>query len=305
MKKSLRAIAIGTTIAAAFSAGVFAEDIYQTVSAYLIHDVTVSMDGVELSYINEDGSALPPLVYNDCIYLPVSYILSASDKVMTYNAETKNLDFSTPPPPPAPDPVMAYEIVDNDNWIITNSIGTKYMMGAVTVKNTGTTNLFLSSATFDIEDASGSLVDTSRYISAYPQVIAPGETAVYFNEMSFAKGTSNGESKIVPTVQAEESKVDLVRCPVTDVKFTDSHFGGVEVVGRVENTTAEEQNLLNVAVVLYDKDGNVLSVLNTYASTVAPGAKIGFSASSIYQRNLKASDIASYEAYAYPTQFNF
>ena len=65
MKKSLRAIAIGTTIAAAFSAGVFAEDIYQTVSAYLIHDVTVSMDGVELSYINEDGSALPPLVYND------------------------------------------------------------------------------------------------------------------------------------------------------------------------------------------------------------------------------------------------
>ena len=305
MKKSLRAIAIGTTIAAAFSAGVFAEDIYQTVSAYLVDDVKISIEGQEHSFITEAGELLHPLIYNNCVYLPLDYVISASGKILSYNADTKTFDFSTPPPPPAPDPVMAYEIVDNDNWIITNSIGTKYMIGAVTVKNTGTTNLFLSSATFDIEDASGSLVDTSRYISAYPQVISPGETAVYFNGMSFDKGTSNGEYKIVPTVQAEESKVDLVRCPVTDVKFTDSHFGGVEVVGRVENTTAEEQNLLNVAVVLYDKDGNVLSVLNTYASTVAPGAKIGFSASSIYQRNLKASDIASYEAYAYPTQFNF
>ena len=113
MKKSLRAIAIGTTIAAAFSAGVFAEDIYQTVSAYLIHDVTVSMDGVELSYINEDGSALPPLVYNDCIYLPVSYILSASDKVMTYNADIKNLDFSTPSPGPERAEVEAWRSRDS------------------------------------------------------------------------------------------------------------------------------------------------------------------------------------------------
>ncbi len=305
MKKSLRSIALGTAIAAAFSAGVFAEDIYQTVSAYLLHDVNISIEGETIAYVTETGEQLRPLVYNNYYYVPVDYLIGGVGKVMTYNPDTKTLDFSAPPPPPAPDPVMAYEIVDNDNWIITNSIGTKYMMGAVTVKNTGTTNLYLSSGTFDIEDASGALIDSNRYISASPQVIAPGETAVYFEEMMFDKGSADGVYHIVPTIQAEEAKVDLIRCPVTDVSFTDSYFGGVEVVGRVENTTGQEQSMLNVDVVLYDAAGNVLSVMSTYTSNVAPGAKIGFNTSSIFQRNLKAADIASYAVYAYPTQYNF
>ena len=257
------------------------------------------------SFITEAGELLHPLIYNNCVYLPLDYVIIASGKILSYNADAKTFDFSAPPPPPAPDPVMAYEIVDNDNWIITNSIGTKYMMGAVTVKNTGTTNLYLSSGTFDIEDASGALIDSNRYISASPQVIAPGETAVYFEEMMFDKGTADGVYHIVPTIQAEEAKVDLIRCPVTDVSFTDSYFGGVEVVGRVENTTGQEQSMLNVDVVLYDAAGNVLSVMSTYTSNAAPGAKIGFNTSSIFQRNLKAADIASYAVYAYPTQYNF
>ena len=197
------------------------------------------------------------------------------------------------------------EIVSVNNYVLTDSIGTKYLIGSVCVKNTGTVNAYLSSGTFDIEDASGALIDSQSYISAYPEIIAPGETAVYFDAISFDNGSANGEYSIVPTIDAESSEVDLIRCPVTDISFTDGKFGGIEVVGRVENTTSEEQSLLNVAIILYGKDDKVLSVIHTYPDDVAPGAKIGFSGSTLFQDELKVSDIASYEAYAYPTQFNF
>lgn len=305
MKKSLRAIAIGTTVAAAFSAGVFAEDIYQTVSAYLVDNVKVSIDGQEHSFITEAGELLHPLIYNNCVYLPLDYVISASGKILSYNADTKILDFSTPPPPPAPDPVMAYEIVSNENYVLSTSYGYTYLVGTVTVKNTGTTNLYLDSATFDIEDASGKLVDSSKYISGYPQILLPGETGVYYSEYNTDKINAKETYNIAPTTQISETDLIAIRCPVTEVTITDAKWGGIDIVGRVENTTGEDQSYMTFAVVLYDADGDVLCVEHGYTDAIAAGAKLGISTRTSSNLKIKAKDVASYDIYVYPYQYDW
>ena len=75
---------------------------------------------------------------------------------------------------------VAYEITDNRLVLYTNSIGTVWMQGIVEITNTGNVDLYMSSGQFDIEDASGSLVDSSSMISVFPQIISPGEKAYYY-----------------------------------------------------------------------------------------------------------------------------
>ncbi len=307
MKKSIRTIAVGVSLAATFTAGVFAEELYKDVTATLCSFVTVTCDGEILSFKDDNGIVKAPLIYNDTVYLPLEHVLYISGKAGAYDKDTSTISFTTPEPPPAPvvEPVTAYEIVDNDCSIVSSSYGTTYLIGAVSIKNTGNTNLYLNTATFDIEDKDGKLIDSGRYISGYPQVLLPGETGVFYSESSSDKVNVKETYKIVPTVDVYETELEAIRCPVTDVSLTDSKWGGVDIVGRVENNTGIEQTNMNVAVVLYDADGNVLDVERAYVNTMAPGAKMGFSTRTSSTLKFKSKDIASYAVYAYPYQYDW
>lgn len=307
MKKSIRAIAVGISLAATFTAGVFAEDLYKEVTATLCTFVKVTYDGELLEFKDENGIVKAPLLYNGTVYFPSEHLLYISGKAGAFDSETNTISFTTPEPPPPPviEPVISYEIVDNDCSVVSSSFGTVYLVGSVSVKNTGNTNLYMNTATFDIEDKDGKLIDSSRYISGYPQVLLPGETGVFYTESSSDKVNVKETYKIVPTVDVYETELEAIRCPVTDVSLTDSKWGGVDIVGRVENTTGVEQTSMNVAAVLFDKDGNVLDVERAYVNTMAPGAKMGFSTRTSSSLKFKAKDVASYIVYAYPYQYDW
>lgn len=199
----------------------------------------------------------------------------------------------------------AYEIGEGQVVTYADSIGSDWVIIGVPVTNTGDSNLYLSSGTMDLEDQEGHLVDSINLVSVYPEVLQPGETAWYYEE-TMVEGASGIDLKVLPHVDVKKAKVDCVRYDVTDVAITDNTYGGIKITGRVENTTDEDASLPYVVVFMYGADGQLIGSAFTITDELKAGEKIGFSMSTFSSyKGFKASNVANYEAYAYPTQFQF
>lgn len=68
----------------------------------------------------------------------------------------------------------ASELGEITTKVFTNSIGTTWVIGIATLKNTGTCDLYISNVGMDIEDADGSLVDTMSLVTSTHAVISRG-----------------------------------------------------------------------------------------------------------------------------------
>ena len=187
----------------------------------------------------------------------------------------------------------------------TDSIGTRWIQVVVPVTNTGSSDLYFESAGIDLEDENGSLVDTMSMVSFYPQVLKPGETGVYVEETTL-DGFGGNTIKAIAHVKAEKATVECIRYPVSDLSIVDEQYGEISVKGRIENPTAEEVSGPEIAVLLYDENNSIIGRLFTYADSIAPGDKIGFSAGALsLPDDIKASSVARYEVFAYPYQYQF
>lgn len=187
-------------------------------------------------------------------------------------------------------------------WI--NSIGSPYAQIIVGVKNTGTANLYLSAGDIDLENSDGSLFSVVNLVSAFPEIIAPGETAFYYEE-ALLDAPASSELTAIPHIDVEEAYIDMIRCPVTDVTVGETSYGEIKVMGRIENTTSEDQTMLYVSAMLFDANGDPLGhVFNILE--VAAGEKVGFECVSLsLPEGISANDVASYSVVAYPMQFQF
>lgn len=200
----------------------------------------------------------------------------------------------------------SFEIGDGVIRVYKDSIGSTWLTVGVPVTNNGTENLYLPSATIDLEDASGSLVKTIELVSAYPAVIAPGETAYYYEETTVDEELPSAEEMTsILHAKIQKATVDLIRYETSEINVKDSSYYDVEVTGRVENTSQEAEDFIYVSTILYDADGKFLAVVFTILNDeLAPGEKIGFSATSL-SSDVSASDVESYDIYAYPQQYQF
>ncbi|MBR6071629.1 MAG: InlB B-repeat-containing protein [Acholeplasmatales bacterium] len=200
--------------------------------------------------------------------------------------------------------VAKYELGEAtvDTW--TDSIGSKWMKIAVPITNTGTVDLYLDDISVDIETQSGTLLQTKSMISGYPEYIKPGETGYYYTATS--RDFTETNVKVVPHVNAEKATNSVLRYKITDVTITADQYYGVKVMGRVENTTSKKGSMDKIAACLFDANGKLICVAFTYLDDdLAVGAKVGFSMTPFAFRNFTPEDVASYEVYGYPTQFNW
>lgn len=200
-----------------------------------------------------------------------------------------------------------YEIVDTYYNLASDSIGYLWIECYALVKNTGKTNIYLSSGKFDIEDKNGHLIDTIDYVDVYPQVIAPGETGVYYETTIFEKGNINGKYNVVFKIDAKKATVPLVRYKVSDVSFSEDQFGYINVTGRVKNTSNKSDSLCYIGIVLYDKNDKVIGVdFTIITDEIAPGELCSFEKTFLYDYfGVKLKDVSKYEIYAYPFQYQF
>ena len=199
----------------------------------------------------------------------------------------------------------ASEITNQSVRTYSDDIGTTWLQTIVEISNTGSAPLYLSSGAYDIEDSSGSLVGSQTYVSIYPDVIDPGEKAYLYEETTLDNPIEGVQ--IVPRYQADKAKVDTIRFPVTDDSLKDNGWGEPIVVGRVENTSDEEQSMVYVVAKYFDASDTVIGLSFTIMTeTMAPGAVIGFETSSLkLPDDVKTDTIARYEVIAYPLQMQF
>lgn len=201
----------------------------------------------------------------------------------------------------------AYEITYQNAKVWTNSIGTTWVQSIVEITNTGSTNLFLSSGAYDLEDANGALVASKSMVSAYPSVLAPGEKGYMYDETTLDDYSGDGNLTILPRPDVEEATVDLIRYNVTDLTITDDEYSGVKVMGRIENTTEETESMVYIVAFFYDASGIPIgSVFTILSEDLEAGAKIGFEMSGFsLPDDVTADSIAETTVYAYPLQFQF
>ena len=197
-----------------------------------------------------------------------------------------------------------YEVGEGFAEVWTDSINSKWIRIAVPVKNTGNVNLYLSSSSFDVENKDGEIVDTIDYVSAYPQVLKPGETAYYYEETLY-EGKDVKDLKVVGEAEAEKATVDCIRYAISEDKIKTDEFGETKLLGRVENVTDLDGSEVYITVNFFDKDGKFLSQqFEILDNDLKAGAKKGFE-TICDSFDLKASDVGSYEVYAFPYQYQF
>ena len=199
---------------------------------------------------------------------------------------------------------VKYELGEStiDTW--TDSIGSKWMKIAVPITNTGTADLYLDDISVDIETSTGTLLATKSMINGYPEYIKPGETGYYYTATS--RDFTETNVKVVPHVNAEKATNDVLRYKITDVSISADQYYGVKVMGRVENTTNKKGSMDKIAACLFDANGKLICVAYTYLNDdLTVGGKVGFSMTPYAFRNFTPEDVASYEVYGYPIQFNW
>ncbi|MBO5036860.1 MAG: hypothetical protein J6D42_07265 [Clostridia bacterium] len=205
------------------------------------------------------------------------------------------------------DLLMSYEITDCRARTWTNSIGSVWLQTIVEITNTGTTNLYLSSGAYDLEDNLGNLITSRTMVSAYPNVLAPGEKGYMYDEATLDENY-DGELTVLPREDIEESRVDLIRFTVTDTKISNDKYGRLKMVGRVENSSKEEQTgMIYIVAFLYDNTGSFVGQMSTILTEdLAVGDKIGFEMSEFsLPDDITAEIVTDYVIYAYPLQYQF
>ncbi|NLA82646.1 MAG: hypothetical protein GX849_07465, partial [Clostridiaceae bacterium] len=78
-----------------------------------------------------------------------------------------------------PEKRSAYEISYSHVKAYQDILGTTRVQAIYEVTNTGTTDLYLSSGSFDLETQEGVLLASRTHVSVYTSVISPGEKAYY------------------------------------------------------------------------------------------------------------------------------
>ena len=203
---------------------------------------------------------------------------------------------------PEINPSCQYTVYPVKVWA--SSIGTPWAQVIIEVLNDGNCNLYLNSISVDFENASGALFATQSYINAYPQIIAPGETAYYYEEVMLDNAPSS-DLTALPHLDIEAATVEKIQFPISDLSVSADAYGYIKAIGRVENTTAEEQNLVKVAVMFYDENNEIIGIAFTYVD-IAAGDKVGFEVSGLsLPSDVTIDRIASYTAVAYPEQYQF
>ncbi len=201
---------------------------------------------------------------------------------------------------------MSYEISDVVFVQKEDGLGDKYFYGIVEITNTGDCGIYMKDCSFDLEDDDGHLLQTEKYTSHCPDVIAPGQKGYFYNgygSIDDSVSLDNG-IRLVPNVnliEATGSDEEMYsEYEVTDTDLREGDYWGPKVTGRVTNNLSEGETLVNVYVIFYDNDGKVLSIGGTYIDDLPAGSTQSFEYEGMFSSSVDFDDIADYTVICRP-----
>lgn len=113
----------------------------------------------------------------------------------------------------------SYAITDTVFYTSSSTWG-NYYDAIVEIQNTGEKNLYLSGATFDIEDSNGHLVATDDWISTAPDVIEPGEKGYFYTNSSSLEDASTLDGlTLVPKLSIKKANGMPLVLSVEDISL--------------------------------------------------------------------------------------
>jgi hypothetical protein len=203
--------------------------------------------------------------------------------------------------------VMKYDISYKKAVTWEDSIGTTWVQVIVEIENTGTSPIYLSSGSYDLENSEGTIIASKRYISEYPRVLDIGEKGYLYDETTLDNAVS-GIVTVIPRINAVKARIDCTRFPVSEVSLSDTTYFGIKAIGRIGNTTgADEASTIYVVVILYDSSNNPIGILrDLITDDFSAGATMGFEATTLCMPDtITTSSVASYKTYSYPLEYQF
>lgn len=174
------------------------------------------------------------------------------------------------------------------------------VLGIAWVVNTTDAPLALPACTMDFTDANGNIVCSADSVSAYPPVIAPNESAYYYEKLE--PDLADTCDLILSLTVPEPTSADVIRYEVGEITINDSPYGGLVLSSQVTNTTSETGELVCVAVVLFGESDEPLAVVQTVLmEPLAAGQTADFYIEDfLLPAELTSDAVTSVQAFAYP-----
>ena len=105
--------------------------------------------------------------------------------------------------------------------------------------------------------------------------------------------------KLVPEFEVKVARDAIVDYPVSDTSMTKDEYGGMKIVGRVENTTSEDSSLLYIEALYLDANGKVLAISGVNVTELKANSKTGFEIDSMFMDDtVKPEQIKSFKIIA-------
>lgn len=321
--KKLKAFIFGIVVIFALCATAFAAT--RTVTAELTYkDIKITLDGQQITPTDANGNTVEPFIIDGTTYLPIRGVASALGLDVQWDNATRTIILATPghsdqnpaTQTPQKQPVTqqngeAYQITYQNSKIYRGSLGNVECYAIVEVQNTGSVDLYLKDATFNFEDKSGNLLATyGTMVSSDPEIIAPGEKGYFYCNAVSLSGNINESSDytFVPNLKIQQAKNSIIRYDVSDLSMSEGKFiEPVDIIGRVTNSTTEDDSLVWIACILYRSDGTPIAACGTNVTNLKAGETQAFDLSAVYLSwlDLDYSEIASYKVYACKNQYQF
>lgn len=288
------------------------------------NDIKIMLDGTVVTPKDAAGNVVEPFIVDGTTYLPIRAVANALGLGVGWNGNTNTVlltsDGSTPTVPEAPvtqtpaaPPTQApakqgesYRVTYQNCRLSDGLLGKTSYDAIVEIENDGTENLYLKDATFDFEDRSGHLLETESFISADPEIIAPGEKGYFYANGLLEKVTQSTDYVFKPVLKVEKAQNSIIRYAITDTAKENTAYGGITITGRVQNNTGKDDSMIWVSFVLYRADGTPITGGGTNVLDVKAGETASFSRRfSADDIGGDASQVASYKVFAGKTQYQF
>ncbi len=200
-------------------------------------------------------------------------------------------------------PTASFKVTDQRLNVYRNRAEEFWGQVISAVQNTGDAPIYLQDSTFHITDAEGKSLASDTTVSAYPQVVAPGETGYYYAE-TYLETESAEELMLEFTPQVSVSAQQAVAYTVENPDLQDSRYGGMELRVTLSNSTAQDTRHYCVAVLLFDAEGKLLGQFYDVPSVKVPagGSAVLELSSYMLPDTVTKAEIADYRILAYELQ---
>lgn len=200
-------------------------------------------------------------------------------------------------------PTASFKVTDQRLNVYRNRAEEFWGQVIAAVQNTGDAPIYLQDSTFHITDAEGKSLASDTTVSAYPQIVAPGETGYYYAETYLETESAEGLT-LEFTPQVSVSAQQAVTYTVENPDLQDSRYGGMELRVTLSNSAAQDTRHYCVAVLLFDAEGKLLGQFYDVPSVKVPagGSAVLELSSYMLPDTVTKAEIADYRTLAYELQ---